>query len=109
MTATMNPPLVTLRLAEPPFQVQVVVRQSVDRANEQPGHEADHQLHEVLRERSLLLGELLLELFKLATSLIQRTLGRLKRVGNRLDLLDVQLHLRLDVFDGLQPTVDACR
>ena len=109
MTAAVNPPLMTLGLAEPSFQVQVVVRQVGDGAYEQPGHEADHQLHEVPRDRVLLLGESLLELVKRATPRVQRAVGRIERVGNRLELLDVQSHLRLDVFDEVQPAVDARR
>ena len=37
MTAAMYPPLMTLRLAEPPFQVQIVLWKPVDRAYEQAG------------------------------------------------------------------------
>lgn len=109
MTAAMNSPFMILRLAEPPFQGQVVLGHVHCGAYEQPGLEAEHQLRDVLRDRSLLSGELSSELFKLAMPLVPRTVGRVERVGNRLDLLHVPTHLGLGVGDKVQPTIDARR
>ena len=109
MAAAVNPPFMAFRLAEPAFQIQIVFGQVRDGAYEQPGHEADHQLHEVLRDRLPLPGESPLKLAKLAAPLLQRPLGGVERVGNRLNLLDVLADLRLSVGDEVQPTVDARR
>jgi hypothetical protein len=48
-------------------------------------------------------------LFEIAMPLVQRTVGRVERVGNRLDLLHVLTHLGLGVGDEVQPTIDARR
>ena len=109
VATAVNPSLMILRLTEPPFQVQIVLRQVHDGAHEQSGYETDHQFHKVQRERIFLLGELLLELFKRVAPFFQRTLGRVERVGNRLDLLDVLPHFCLGVFDEVQSSVDGSR
>lgn len=109
VATAVNPSLMALRLTEPPFQVQIVLRQVHDGAHEQSGHETDHQFCKVQRERIFLLRESLLELFKRATPFFQRTVGRVERVGNRLDLLDVLPHFCLRVFDEVQPPVDGSR
>lgn len=109
MAAAMNSPFMILRLAEPSFQGQVVLRHVHGGAYEKPGLEAEHQLRDVLRDRSLLSGESSSELLEIAMPLVQRTVGRVERVGNRLDLLHVLTHLGLGVGDEVQPTIDARR
>jgi hypothetical protein len=109
VTAAMNSPLMTLGLAEPAFQVEVVLRQIGDGAYEQASRKIDHQFHDVPGQRSFLLGELPLKFFKLATPLVHRTVGRVERVGNRLDFLHAQSHLRLGASNEVQPAIDARR
>ena len=65
MTPAMDSPLVAFGLAKPSFQVQVVSRQFIDRAEKQPCQKAGHQFRQVLGERVLLLGEVLAKLHKL--------------------------------------------
>jgi len=109
VATAVNPPLMTLRLTEPPFQVQIVLREVHEGTHEQSGHETDHQFHKVQCERIFLLRESLLELFKRVAPFFQRTVGRVERVGNRLDLLHVLPHFCLRVFDEVQPPVDGSR
>lgn len=109
VATAVNPSLMTLRLTEPPFQVQIVLREVHEGAHEQSGHETHHQFHKVQCERIFLLGESLLELFKRVAPFFQRTVGRVERVGNRLDLLHVLPHFCLRVFDEVQPPVDGSR
>lgn len=86
MTPAMDSPRVAFGLAKPAFQVQIVSRQFIDRAQKQPRQKAGHQSGQVLDERILLLGEALAELLKLMATVLLRALSRIKRIGHGLDL-----------------------
>lgn len=60
----------------------------------------------MLRERILLPGRILAEFFKLTATVLLRTLSRIERIGNRLDLLYLRPQFGLNFLDDLQPTVD---
>jgi hypothetical protein len=109
MTPAMDSPLVAFGLAKPSFQVQIVSRQFIDRAPKQPRQKAGHQSHQVLGERVLLLGEALAEFLKVTATVLWRALGRIERIGNGLDLLHLRPQFALNLLDGLQPAVNACR
>ena len=109
MAATVDPPLMILRLAEPSFQIQVVLRQVRYRACEQSRREAGHQLRQVLRHGVLLPRETPSELLELAMPPLQRAFRRVERVGHCLDLLHVPADFGLVLGDEVQPTVDARR
>jgi len=64
MTSAVDSPLVAFGLAKPSFQVQIVSRQFIDRAEKQPRQKAGRQFHQVLGERVLLLGEALAKFLK---------------------------------------------
>ena len=70
MTPAMDSPLVAFGLAEPSFQVQIVARQFIDRAQKQPRQNAGHQSHHVLGERVIRLGEALAKFLKLAAPVL---------------------------------------
>jgi hypothetical protein len=108
MTSAMDPSLMAFGLAEPPFQVEVVLGQIGDGTHKQPCQKASHELRHVLADRIRLLGESPLEFLKLAATVFERAGRWIERVGNRLDLLDLRPQFRLDVFYGGQSTVDAC-
>jgi hypothetical protein len=64
MTPAMDSPLVAFGLAKPSFQVQIVSRQFIDRAEKQAGQKAGHQLDQMLGKRVRLPGEALAEFLK---------------------------------------------
>lgn len=70
MTPAMDSPLVAFGLAKPSFQVQIVSRQFINRAQKQPRQKAGHQSRHVLGERVMSLGEGLLELLKLTATVL---------------------------------------
>ena len=109
MTPAMDSPLVALGLAKPPFQVQIVSRQFIDRTPKQPRQKAGHQSRHVPDEWVVLFGESSAEIFKLTATGLLRALKGIERVGNGLDLLHLRPQFVLNLLDGLQPTVDACR
>ena len=109
MTPTVDSPLMAFGLAEPPFQVQIVPRQFIHRAQKQPRQKSDHQPRHVLRQRIALAGEASLEFLKLAAAVLLRASGRIERVGHGLDLLYLRSQFVLSVLDGLQPAVNAGR
>jgi len=109
MTSAVNPPLVAFGLAKPPFQVQVVARQFLDRTHKQSREKAGHQAGQVLGERILLLGESAAEFLKHIATLFGQALGGIECVGNGLELFHLRTQFRLDFRDGLQPAVDAGR
>jgi hypothetical protein len=90
MAPAMDSPFVAFGLAKPPFQVQVVSRQFIDRASKQPRQKAGHQSGQVPGERVLLPGESAAKFLKRTAAVFGRALGRIERVGNGLKLL----HLR---------------
>lgn len=90
MTPAVDSPLMAFGLAKPSFQFQIVSRQFIDGAQEQPGQKARHQSHQVLSERVLLLGEVLAEFLELTATVLLRALRRIERIGNGVELL----HLR---------------
>ena len=57
----------------------------------------------------MLLGESSAEFLKLTATVLLRALKGIERVGNGLDLLHLRPQFVLNLFDGLQPTVNACR
>jgi hypothetical protein len=109
VTSAVDSPLVAFGLAKPSFQVQIVSRQFIDRAEKQPRQKAGHQLHQVLGERVLLLGEAVAKFLKLLATFRLRAPGRIERIGNGLDLLHLRPQFGLNLFDGLQPAVNAVR
>lgn len=109
MTPAMEPPLVPLGLAKPSFQVQIVSRQPIDRAQKQTGQKAGHQSGHVLGERILLLDEALVEFLELTATVFWRARGRIERIGHGLDLLHLRPQFALNVLDRLQPAVNAGR
>lgn len=70
MTPAVDSPLMAFGLAKPSFQFQIVSRQFIDWAQEQPGQKARHQSHQVLSERVLLLGEVLAEFLELTATVL---------------------------------------
>jgi hypothetical protein len=109
MTSTVDSPLMTFGEAEPPFQVEVVLRQVVGSADEEPRKEAGHYLRHVLGDRVLLLCEPRLEFLELAAAVLLRAAGGIECLGDSLNLLDLLSEFRLDLFHFVQSTVDARR
>ena len=109
MTPAMDSPLVPFGLAKPAFQVQIVSRHVIDRAQKQPRHKAGHQFRQVLDEQAFLPGELLAEFLKRTAAVLLRALSRIQRIGHGLDLLHLQPQFALNLLHGLQPAVDASR
>ena len=109
MMPPMDSPLVAFGLAKPSFQVQIVSRQFIDRAQKQTRQKTCHQSHQVLGERVWLLGEVLAKFIKLTATVFLRAVSRIERIGNRLDFLHVRPQFGLNFFDGFQPTVNAIR
>jgi hypothetical protein len=107
MTPAMDSPLVAFGLAKPSFQVQIVSRQFIDRAEKQARQKAGHQFEQILGERVCLLGEALAKFLKRTATVLLGALGRIERIGNGLDLLDLRPQFGLNLLDGLQPAVDA--
>lgn len=70
VTSAVDSPLVAFGLAKPSFQVQIVSRQFIDRAEKQPRQKAGHQFYQVLGERVLLLGKALLKFLKLTAAIL---------------------------------------
>ena len=68
MMPAVDSPLVAFGLAKPPFQIQIVSRQFIDRTQKQPRQKAGHQPHQVLGERILLLGEALAKFLELTAT-----------------------------------------
>jgi hypothetical protein len=87
MTPPMDSPFVAFGLAKPPFQVQIVSRQFIDRAQKQSWQKAGHQPRHVLDERVMLLGESSAEFLKFTAAILLRALTRIERIGNGLELL----------------------
>jgi hypothetical protein len=108
MASAVDSSLVAFGLAEPPFQVQVVLGHVGERTDKQPSHEAGHQFGHVLAERTRQFGESPSEFLKLAATLFGGTLGRVERVSDGLDLLDLTPQFLLVLVDGMQPALDAC-
>jgi len=109
MTPTVDSPLMAFGLAKPPFQVQIVSWQLIDRPQKQPRQKAGHQSRHVPGEGVMLLGESSAEFLKLAATILLRALKRIERVGNGLNLLYLRMQFALNLLDGLQPAVNACR
>ena len=109
MMAPMDSPLVAFGLAKPPFQVQIVSRQFIDRAHKQTRQKAGHQSHQVLGERVWLVGEILTKFLKLTATVVLRAVSRIERIGNSLDVLHLRPQFALNFLDGFQPAVNAIR
>lgn len=107
MTPAMDSPLVAFGLAKPSFQIQIVSRQFIDRAQKQPRQKAHHQSRQVLGERVLLPRKTLAEFFKLSATVLLGALSRIERIGNGLDQFHLRPQFALDFLDGLQPAVNA--
>lgn len=109
MTPAMDSPLVAFGLAKPTFQVQIVSRHVIDRAQKQARQKAAHQSRQVLGERVFLLGEILAEFLKRTAAVLLRALSRIKRIGHGLDLFHLRSQFALSLLHDLQPAVDAGR
>ena len=59
MMPPMDSPLVAFGLAKPSFQVQIVSRQFIDRAQKQTRQKTCHQSHQVLGDHHLFIGRVL--------------------------------------------------
>jgi hypothetical protein len=104
-----NTPFMAFGLAEPPFQIQVVARQFVRRAQEEARPKAVHQPGQVAGERVSLLGEPSPEFLERAAAFLLGTVVGGQRVRDGLEFLHPRPQLTLHVADGLQPAVDAGR
>jgi len=109
MPPAMDSPLVAFGLAKPPFQVQIVSRQLINRPQKQPRQKAGHQSRHVPDERVMLFGESSAEFLKLTATVLLRALKGIERIGNGLDLLHLRPQFALNLLDGRQPAVNACR
>jgi hypothetical protein len=109
MTPAMDAPGVAFGLTKPPFQVQIVARQVIERTDKQARQKAGHQSRHVLGERVVLPGESAAEFLKLTATLLGQDLRRIECIGNGLDLLDLWSQFLLNLHDGLQPAVNAGR
>ena len=109
MTPAMDSPLVAFGLAKPPFQVDIVSRQLIDRPHKQPPQKAGHQSRHVPREGIMLFGESSAEFLKLTATVLLRTLKGIECIGNGLDLRHLRPQFTLNLLDGRQPAVNACR
>lgn len=90
MTSPVNSSLMAFGLTEPPLQFQIVVRQFLERAEEQSRQKAGHQGCQVPGERVLLTREPSAEFLELTATVLLRALRRIERIGNGLEFL----HLR---------------
>jgi hypothetical protein len=109
VSPAVDSPFVTFGLTKPPFQVQIVSRQFIQRAHKQSRQKAGHQFGHVLGERVSLSGEFAAEFLKLTATILLRALSRIERIGNGLDLLHLGAQCLLYLLDGLQPAVNARR
>jgi len=105
-----NAALVSFGLSEPPFEVEVVLRQvALLSSNKQPRRKARHHAAHVLPHWISALLELLLHTLQLHLALGTRATGRLDRRLESPDSLHVGPQSLVDVMDGRQPSVNVVR
>ena len=103
-----DPPLVALGQAEPPFQIEIVSdRRQLGAADEQARQEAQHDPGEVLVDRILLALETTGQRLKLLLSTRTTSLLRIEGRSDLLEILDVLSNLLLLISNFVQAPVDA--
>lgn len=107
MTMPVNPTLVTLGLAKPTLQIQVVSRQvRIITADEQPRLEAPHYRRHLPPDRVRLGSQAVPQLGENVVTVVTRAAGRIKRRGNFGDLAHMLLNRDLRLLDRIQPSID---
>lgn len=105
-----NAALVSFGLSEPPFEVEVVLRQVARLAShKQPRRKTCHHAAHVLLHGISALLEPLLHTLKLPLPLGTRATGRLKRRLESPEILHMGAQRLVDVMDGRQPAVNVGR
>ncbi len=104
-----NPPFMSLGLAEEAFQVEIVLGQIRVAAREQPLLETGHDLGHVLVHRIQFRREGLLQAVELLLSLLRRTITGRQRLLYLLDVADIATDLFLDRFDRGKSPADVAR
>lgn len=103
-----NPPLVALGQAEPPFQIEIVSDLGeLGAPHEEAGQEAQHEPGEVLVDRIRLLLEANGQRLELLLATRATSLLRVERRIDRLEILDVFSNRRLLISNFVQAPVDA--
>ena len=107
MTMPVNPTLVTLGLAKPSLQVQVVTRQvRIITADEQPRLEAPHHRRHLLPDRVRLDSQAIPQLGEIRVTLSAGSVGRFESDGNFDDLVHMLSDRDLRFLDRVQPSID---
>lgn len=108
MLVTMNTALMPFGQAEPPFQVEIILREIAWRtACKEPTFKASHHLAEMDADRILATGKALAELVEAVPTLAVRVACRIERGVHRPQVLEIAPNLLLHLFDLLQAFVDA--
>src|SRR5205823_3184651 len=90
VAVAVNPPLVTLRQAEPPLQIEIVLDSlELPLAHEQPGEEADHHSGHLLTDRIPAGLKPIDQLLELRRAVRATSSAGIKGRRNLLDVLDV--------------------
>jgi hypothetical protein len=110
VAVAMNAALMAFGLSEPPFKVEVVLRQvPLLSPDEQPRGKARHHTAHVVPHRISALLELRLHGLKLCLPLSLCARSRHECRVDSPDILDVGPQRLLDVLDGYQPAVNVAR
>jgi hypothetical protein len=105
-----NATLVSFGVSEPPFEVEVVLRQvTLLASHKQPRRKARHHAAHVLPHGISALLELLLHTLKLPLTLGTRATRRLDCRLDSPDILHMGAQSFVDVMDGRQPAVNVGR
>jgi hypothetical protein len=107
MTVAVNPTLVSLRLAKPTLQIQVVTRQvRLITADEQARLETRHHRRHLPTDRVRLGSQAIPQRGEVRVTLNARAVGRIESGGNFDDLLDLLSDRDLRFLDRVQPSID---
>jgi hypothetical protein len=108
MLVPVNTALMPFGQAEPPFQVEIILREiALPPPDKEAPRKASHHLTEMDANRILASGKVLAEMVEAVPTLTVRAGRRIKRGVHRPQILEVALNLRLHLLDLLQSLVDA--
>jgi hypothetical protein len=108
MLVTMNTALMPFGQAEPPFQVEIILREIALRtARKEPTFKASHHLAEMDADRILASGKSLAELVEAVPTLAGSARRRIERGVHRPQVLEIAPNLVLHRLDLRQSLVDA--
>src|SRR5262245_10220735 len=107
MLVTMYTALMPFGQAEPPFQVEIILREIALRTpRKEPPRKARHHLAAMDADRILASGKLLAEVVEAVPTLAVRVIRRIERGIHRPQVLEIAPNLFLYLFDLLQSCVD---